>query len=282
MADASRPELGRYGIWQSQHDLSPEIAQEIEQAGFGTVWIGSSPPGDLRLAEQLIAATDRLTVATGIVNMWATDAGEVASSYQRIEERHPGRFLLGVGIGHPEATQEYRDPYRTIVDYLDVLDAAGVPVQHRALAALGPKVLKLAAERSGVVHPYLVTPEYTRDARSRIGADAVLAPEQKVVLETDPEKARVLGRGRVATPYLHLSNYIANLKRLGWSDADVAPDGSDALVDALVVHGDTEAVVRGLTAHLDAGADHVCAQIVVPKGTDLVPAIRALGAALPR
>lgn len=282
MADASRPELGRYGIWQSQFDLSPEIAQEIERAGFGTVWIGASPPGDLQLIEQLIAATDHLTVATGIVNMWATDAGEVAKSYQRIEERHPGRFLLGVGIGHPEATQEYRDPYRTIVEYLDVLDAAGVPVQHRALAALGPKVLKLAAERTGVVHPYLVTPEYTRDARARLGADAVLAPEHKVVLETDPDKARALGRGRVAMPYLHLSNYIANLKRLGWSDSDVAPDGSDALIDALVAHGDVDTVVRGLTAHLDAGADHVSAQIVVPEGADLVPGIRALGAALPK
>jgi probable F420-dependent oxidoreductase len=282
MADASRPELGRYGIWQSQFDLSPEIAQEIERAGFGTVWIGASPPGDLQLIEQLIAATDHLTVATGIVNMWATDAGEVAKSCQRIEERHPGRFLLGVGIGHPEATQEYRDPYRTIVEYLDVLDAGGVPVQHRALAALGPKVLKLAAERTGVVHPYLVTPEYTREARARLGADAVLAPEHKVVLETDPAKARALGRSRVAMPYLHLSNYIANLKRLGWSDADVAPDGSDALIDALVAHGDVDTVVRGLTAHLDAGADHVSAQIVVPDGGDLVPVIRALGAALPR
>ncbi|MGI5130401.1 LLM class F420-dependent oxidoreductase [Pseudonocardia sp. CA-107938] len=279
---ASTPVLGRYGIWQSAADLTPEVAQEIERAGFGTVWIGSSPPADLDLPERLIAATDRLTVATGIVNMWATDAAEVAKSYQRIEERHPGRFLLGVGIGHPEATAAYRDPYRTIVEYLDVLDAAGVPQEHLALAALGPKVLKLAAERTGVVHPYLVTPEYTREARALLGPDAVLAPEQKVVLETDVEQARALARGRVANPYLHLRNYIANLKRLGWSDADLAPDGSDALIDALVAHGDAETAVRGLTAHLDAGADHVCAQVVVPQGADLVPPIRALGAALPR
>lgn len=259
---ASTPDLGRYGIWQGLGELSPEIAQEIERAGFGTVWIGASPPADLEFAESLIAATEHLVVATGIVNMWASDPGEVAASYHRIEERHPGRFLLGVGIGHPEATKEYASPYRTMIDYLDALDAAGVPKEHLALAALGPKVLDLAAERTGVVHPYLVPPEYTREARAQLGPGVPLAPEQKVVIETDPERARAVGRPRVANPYLHLRNYIANLKRLGWSDADLAPDGSDALIDALVVHGDAPTVAAGLKAHLDAGADHVCLQPV--------------------
>lgn len=278
-AVASTPELGRHGIWQARFELSPEIVQEIEKAGFGTVWVGASPPADLEFIESLIAATEHLTVATGIVNMWASDPAEVAASYHRIEERHPGRLLLGVGIGHPEATEEYRSPYQTMIDYLDALDAAGVPKEHLSLAALGPKVLDLAAERTGVVHPYLVPVEYTRQARAQLGPGVPLAPEQKIVIETDPEKARAIGRTRT-TMYLNLRNYVANLKRLGWSDADVAPDGSDALIDVLAIHGDAATVAAGLTAHLDAGADHVSAQIIVADPSEYLPALRALGEAL--
>ena len=165
--------------------------------------------------------------------------------HHRVAAAHPGRFLLGVGIGHPEATQEYRSPYDTIVDYLDVLDAEGVPVEDRALAALGPKVLALAAERTAGAHPYLTTPEHTRHAREILGDGPLLAPEQKVVLDTDPVAARALGRPAVDRPYLHLRNYTSNLKRLGWTDADLADGGSDALIDALAVHGDAATVAAG-------------------------------------
>jgi probable F420-dependent oxidoreductase len=272
-------ELGRIGIWDRRDRLTPRLAREVEALGYGAVWIGGSPPGDLFLAQELLDATTHLAVATGIVNMWATPATEVAESYHRIEQAHPGRFLLGVGIGHPEATQEYRSPFDTIVDYLDVLDAEGVPVEGRALAALGPKVLALSAERTAGAHPYLTTPEHTRFARELLGDGPLLAPEQKVVVSTDPEAARALGRPAVDRPYLHLRNYTSNLKRLGWTDADLADGGSDALIDALVVHGDAGTVAAGVTAHLDAGADHVCLQLLTAPGADPLPDLRALATA---
>jgi probable F420-dependent oxidoreductase len=273
-------ELGRIGIWDRRDRLTPRLAREVEALGYGAIWIGGSPPGDLYLAQELLDATTHLAVATGIVNMWATPATEVAESYHRIEQAHPGRFLLGVGIGHPEATQEYRSPFDTIVDYLDVLDAEGVPVEGRALAALGPKVLALSADRTAGAHPYLTTPEHTRFARELLGDGPLLAPEQKVVVSTDPEAARALGRPAVDRPYLHLRNYTSNLKRLGWTDADLADGGSDALIDALVVHGDPATVAAGLTAHLDAGADHVCLQLLRAPDADPLPDLRALAKAL--
>ncbi|WP_219415227.1 LLM class F420-dependent oxidoreductase [Pseudonocardia nigra] len=273
-------ELGRYGIWRHAGGLDPEFAVEAEALGYGAIWIGGSPSGDLQLAEDMLAATERIAVATGIVNIWATPAEEAAASYHRIEAAHPGRFLLGVGIGHPEATSDYRRPYATIVDYLDRLDAAEVPVAGRALAALGPKVLALAGERTAGAHPYLTTPEHTRQAREQLGEGALLAPEQKVVLETDPERARAIGRPPVRKPYLGLRNYTSNLKRLGWTDADIADGGSDALIDALVAHGDAQAVAARLTEHLDAGADHVCAQVLTEGWTDPLPALRDLAKAL--
>jgi probable F420-dependent oxidoreductase len=266
-------ELGRIGIWRQATGLSPELAAEVEALGYGAIWIGSSPDGDLRLAEQLLGATNHIAVATGIVNVWKDDAATVGASYHRIAARYPGRFLLGLGIGHPEATQEYRQPYATLVSYLDELDDLGVPAQARVLAALGPKVLELAARRTAGAHPYLVTPDHTRQARQLLGAGPLLAPEQKVVLETDPERARAIGRPRVEKPYLGLSNYLASLRRLGWTDADLADGGSDRLIDALVLHGDAEAIGRGITAHLDAGADHVAIQVL---GPDPRPALRAL------
>lgn len=255
-------ELGKFGIWAHSSGLGTDVVTEVEKLGYGAIWIGGSPDGDLQIVDQLLEVTDHIAIATGIVNMWKDDAATVAASYHRIEQRWPGRFLLGVGIGHPEATQEYIKPYDKIVSYLDELDAAGVPVEGRALAALGPKVLKLAAERTAGAHPYLTTPEHTREARAVMGPGALLAPEQKVVLDTDVTRARAVAREKVANPYLRLSNYVSNLKRLGWSEGDVAGDGSDELIDALVAQGDAEAAARGVVAHLDAGADHVCVQVI--------------------
>jgi probable F420-dependent oxidoreductase len=266
-------ELGRIGIWRHSSGLTPEVVAEVEALGYGAIWVGGSPPGDLGVVEHLLDTTDHIAVATGIVNVWKDDAATVGASYHRITARHPGRFLLGLGIGHPEATREYQQPFAKLVSYLDELDDLKVPAGGRALAALGPKVLRLAAERSAGAHPYLVTPEHTRQARQILGDGPLLAPEQKVVLETDPVQARAIGRPYVQKPYLGLTNYLSSLRRLGWTDADFADGGSDALIDALVVHGDPAAIARGITAHLDAGADHVAVQALNP---DPLPALRAL------
>ena len=270
---------GRYGIWASGPQLDPELAATIERLGYGAVWIGGSPPADLELPESLLAATDHLVVATGIVNMWGSPAAETATSYRRIAERYPDRFLLGVGIGHPEAVGQYRKPYATIVEYLDELDAGGVPVEGRALAALGPKVLAVARDRTAGAHPYLTTPHHTRAARRILGDGPLLAPEQKVVLDTDVERARATGREKVRNPYLRLTNYRNNLLREGFTEQDL-DTASDALVDALAVHGDAATVAAGLTAHLDAGADHICAQVLVGDVAEYIPALTSLAEAL--
>jgi probable F420-dependent oxidoreductase len=270
--------LGTHGVWRHAAGLTPDLARGIEELGFGALWVGGSPPGDLALIESLLAATDRIAVATGIVNMWAVPADTVAAAYARLAKRYPDRFLLGVGVGHPEATSDYRRPYATIVDYLDGLDRACVPRSAVVLAALGPKVLRLSAERTAGAHPYLTTPEHTRSARDALGAGVLLAPEQTVVLDGDAERARAAAREMLGT-YLGLRNYTTNFRALGFTDADLADGGSDRLVDALVAHGDAAAVAARLTAHLDAGADHVCAQ-VLPAGDDPLPALRELAGAL--
>lgn len=269
-----RAQPGTLGIWAHVARLSPELAREVERLGYGAIWIGGSPSGDLSIVDDLLDATDRLVVATGIVNIWKDPARTVAASHHRIAQRFPRRFVLGVGVGHPEATSDYQHPYTALVEYLDVLDAEGVPIDDRVLAALGPKVLRLAADRTAGAHPYLTTPEHTRRARHVLGHDAFLAPEHKVVLERDPQRARALGRPRVAEPYLGLRNYLANLRRLGWSDEDFADGGSDALIDALVAHGDAPTVAARVREHLAAGADHVAIQLITEQGADPLPGYR--------
>lgn len=255
-------DLGRYGVWGHARSLTAERARDLESLGFGALWQGGSPEADLRHVRDLLDATNTIVIATGIVNIWTADATAVAASYHQIEAAHPGRFLLGLGVGHPEAVAEYRSPYQALVDYLDVLDGEGVPVQRRVLAALGPKVLRLARDRSAGAHPYLVTPEHTRSARAILGPDRLLAPEQRVVLEADPSAARAVGRPTVVKPYLGLTNYTSNLRRLGYSDADLSGGGSDRLIDDLVVYGNSAEVARRLGQHLDAGADHVAIQLL--------------------
>ncbi|MCA1846328.1 MAG: TIGR03620 family F420-dependent LLM class oxidoreductase, partial [Actinobacteria bacterium] len=213
--------LGTLGIWQFTAKATPELAVEAERLGYGTVWVGGSPDGSLEQAEALLDATERITVATGIVNMWKDDAATVAASYQRLEAKHPGRFLLGVGIGHREHIEAYRSPYDKIVEYLHQLDDGGVPAGRRVIAALGPRVLELSAARAAGAHPYLTTPEHTAFARKVIGPDALLAPEHKVVVDTNPELARAIGR-KVVKGYLGLVNYRQNLLRFGFSEDDMA------------------------------------------------------------
>ena len=280
MTERARDQLGRFGIWRGGSQLTPALAAELERLGFGALWIGGSPSGDLTLVEQLLDRTTTLTLATGIVNIWQDDAHLVAASFQRIESRQPGRFLLGVGAGHREATQQYEKPYQKLVDYVDTLLTDGVPKDSLVLAALGPKVLRLAAERTAGAHPYLVTTEYTRRAREIVGPGPLLAPDHKVVLDTDLARARALGRSRVKNPYLGLVNYTNNLRRLGWGDDDLSGDGSDALIDALVAHGSPDEVAAALTRHLDAGADHVAIQLLTAPGTEPLDGYRQLAQAL--
>jgi probable F420-dependent oxidoreductase len=281
MTERARDHLGRYGIWRWWGGDTPELAVGLEGLGFGTLWLGGSPSGDLIAVEQVLAATSTLTVATGILNVWQDpDPGKVASSFARVDARHPGRFLLGVGIGHPEVAKEYARPYETLARYVDGLRSGGVPADSLVLAALGPRVLRLAAEKTAGAHPYLVPPEYTRQAREILGAGPLLAPEQKAVLETDPDKARAIGRPRVQFPYLGAVNYRSNLARLGWSDDDMDNGGSDALIDALVASGSDDQVAARVNAHLDAGADHVCVQLLTETNDHLLDDYTHLARAL--
>ncbi|MEV0703334.1 LLM class F420-dependent oxidoreductase [Saccharopolyspora sp. NPDC050389] len=268
--------LGKIGIWRISTQLDPELAVEVEKLGYGTIWIGGSPPADLELAERLLDATERITVATGIVNIWNSDPQTVAESYHRIAAKHPNRFVLGIGAGHREMTDTYTKPYQALVDYLDRLDAAGVPQSGRVLAALGPKVLKLAGDRAAGAHPYLTVPAHTRHAREILGDAPLLAPEQKVVLDTDPDRARATGRATVGM-YLNLGNYTRNLLRYGFTDEDVAQPGSDRLIDAVALHGSAAEIAEGINAHLDAGANHVSIQAL---GDAPLPTYRALAEAL--
>jgi probable F420-dependent oxidoreductase len=280
MTERARDHLGRFGVWRAFSQVTPELAAELERLGYGTLWLGGSPGGDLVQVEELIEATASLTLGTSIVNMWKDDAHTVAASFARIEGRHPGRFLLGVGAGHREATQGYARPYDTLVRYVDVLLGDGVPADSLVLAALGPKVLRLATERTAGAIPYLVPPEHSRQAREILGPGPLLAPEQKVVLETDPERARATGRPRVQNPYLGLVNYTSNLRRLGWRDEDLSDGGSDALIDALVAQGSGEEVAARLAEHFAAGADHVAVQLLTASDADVLDGYRKLALAL--
>lgn len=274
--------LGQIGVWRGagRSPLSPELAVALEQLGYGTLWVGGSPDGSLADIERLLDATTTLTLATGIVNIWQDPADVVAASWARIEARHPGRFLLGVGAGHREATREYARPYEVLSEYVSTLLGAGVPRDRLALAALGPKVLRLAAERTAGAHPYLVTPEHTRMAREVMGAGPLLAPEHKAVIGGDPARSLALARRRVQLPYLSLLNYTANLRRLGWSDSDLRDGGSDALINALVARGSAGQVAARLREHLAAGADHVCVQLLAEDDAALMAGYRELAAAL--
>ncbi|HLS78286.1 MAG TPA: LLM class F420-dependent oxidoreductase [Nocardia sp.] len=270
--------LGRFGVWRGYKGFQPEEAAELEELGYGALWLGGSPPAALETVEPLLAATERLTVATSIVNIWTAPVAELAASFHRIENRYPGRFLLGIGVGHPEAVDAYRKPYGALVEYLDKLDAAGVPRSRRAVAALGPRVLELARDRALGALPYLGTPEHTRRARAVVGARSLLAVEQKLVVDDDPGRARSIGRPMVAR-YLGLANYVNNLRRLGYEESDFAGEGSDRLIDALAVHGTARRVAEQVSAHLDAGADHVALQAL---GEDYLTPLRELAPLLTR
>ena len=256
-------ELGTVGIWG--HDIAldtpeaREAAAELEELGYGAVWIGGSPP--VAFAERVLAATTRLTVATGILNIWQHKAADVAAQSIAANKAYGGRFLLGLGASHAKLVPAYAKPYTAMVDWIDELDAAGHPADERVLAALGPKMLALSRDRANGAHPYLVTPEHTARARDILGAGKLLAPELKVVLGTDADKARQIAREHLAI-YLELPNYLNSLRTLGLDDADLADGGSDRFVDLTVAWGDEDVIADRLRQHLDAGADHVTVQVL--------------------
>lgn len=273
---ARKPNLGRFG--SLSRGVTPSQAKDIEALGYGAVWVAGSPPAELDWVEPLLEATTTLQVATAVVNIWAAAAGPVSESFHRIEQAYPGRFLLGIGVGHPEAHQQYRTPLDALTEYLDKLDEYGVPKNRRVVAALGPKVLQLSAERSAGTNPAMSTPEHTAQARDIIGANAFLAPEHKVVLTTDTDSARAAGR-KALDFYLGMRNYKNNWTRPGFSDDDVARPGSDRLLDAVVAHGTADAVAARLKQHLDAGADHVSVQVLA-ESDQLVAALAELAGPL--
>jgi probable F420-dependent oxidoreductase len=273
---ASKPNLGRFGSFG--RGVTPAQAKDIEALGYGSVWVGGSPPAELAWVEPLLEATTTLQIATGIVNIWSDAAAPVAESFHRIDRAYPGRFLLGIGVGHPEAISEYRKPYDALTEYLDQLDELGVPANRRVVAALGPQVLKLSARRSAGAHPYLTTPEHTAQARELMGPSAFLAPEHKAVLTTDAEQARAVAR-KMLPVYFNLANYRNNWKRLGFSEEEVTFPGSDRLIDSLVAYGTPEAIAARLKEHLDAGADHVPVQVLT-KDENLVSALAELAGPL--
>lgn len=269
---SSGPNLGRFGSFG--RGVTPQQATEIEALGYGAVWVGGSPPAALSWVEPILQATTTLCVPTGIVNIWSAPAQRVAESFHRIEAAYPGRFLLGIGVGHAEMISEYRKPYNALVEYLDRLDDYGVPANRRVVAALGPRVLGLSARRSAGAHPYLTTPEHTARARELIGPSAFLAPEHKVVLTTDSARARTVGR-QALDMYFNLANYRNNWKRLGFTDDEVSRPGSDRLVDAVVAYGTPDAIAARLNEHLLAGADHVPIQVLT-EDDNLVSALTEL------
>ena len=272
----SRMDLGRVGIWTGALDGVPsaeaqQAAVRLEATGIKTLWVPETIGRDpFVTATLLLSATSTLQIATGIANIYARDAVTMANTQRSLEEAFPGRFLLGLGVSHEVLVasirrHSYDKPYSRMKAYLDEMDAAlfiAVGPTERpptVLAALGPRMLGLAGERADGAHPYFVTPEHTATAREILGPEPLLAPEQMVVLDTDRDRAHAIARQAMAM-YLSAPNYVNNLKRLGFTDADVAGGGSDRLVEAIVACGDAEVALKRVQAHFDAGADHVAVQ----------------------
>jgi probable F420-dependent oxidoreductase len=261
------------GVWSSQLRYGDpgeiaDAAAELDELGYSALWIPDVGGDVFASVETLLSATRTAAVATGILNLWMHSPEETAAAHHRLSAAHGDRFLVGIGVSHSmlvDAGQpgRYQRPLSAMKGFLDGLDAAAEPLDRsdRVLAALGPKMLELARDRAAGAHPYNVTPEHTAQARAAVGPDALVLPEQAVALTTDPERARRLGRQHLEH-YLLLPNYTNNLRRLGFGDDDFAAGGSDRLIDALVAWGDPGAIADRVQEHRDAGADHVCIQVV--------------------
>jgi probable F420-dependent oxidoreductase len=280
-------DLGRVGVWWSgswrdQDHPATDVAAELESLGYGALWSsGRFDPGLSPHFEKLLASTDHVVVASGIVSIWTGAPADVGPAVAELEGRFPDRFLLGVGASHGAIVADYTRPYSKMVAYLDALDVlpTAVPPERRVLAALGPRMLELAAARSAGAHPYFVPVEHTARARETLGPGPLLAPEVAVVLETDPVRARELARAYART-YLGLPNYTQNLRTFGFGDEDIEGGGSDRLIDAVIPWGDAGTLASAVGAHHDAGADHVCVQIVTGRQACPLDEYRQLAAAL--
>ncbi len=283
--DALRTALGRIGVWSfALESLTAveerEAVAQIEELGAGAIWLpeGVESREVFSHASWTAASTEHVVVATGIANIWARDAIAMANGWRMLTDAYPDRFLLGIGVSHAPSVSRRGNTYATPVsamrEYLDALDRAPSSAPEpeayprSVLAALGPRMLELAGERSLGAHPYFVPVEHTAFARARLGPEPVLAVEQAVVLGTDPSAARRIARQH-AVGYLQTTNYANNLKRMGWTDGDLAGQGSDAVIDAVVAWGDVDAIERRVRQHLDAGADHVCVQVLRDDETDV-------------
>lgn len=271
-------DIGRVGVWYGAIDALPtpeaqRAAQVVEELGFGALWVAEAVGREPFVSSAvLLAATERLALATGIANIYARDPMTMAAAQKTLAEAFPGRFLLGIGVSHGHLVagvrkHDWSKPYSYMVEYLDKMDSALYMARGpqedpgRILAALGPKMLQLSATRANGSHPYFTTPEHTAIARETMGADALLAPEQMVVLESDPVEARRIARAGMKI-YLGLPNYYNNLARLGFDESDWTDGGSDRLVDAIVAWGTEEQIAARVAEHHAAGADHVCVQVL--------------------
>ena len=290
-------DVGTLGVWSGElrflrdRGAAREAASAVDELGYGAIWLPGSTAGKgqpiYEIVGEILDATHTTTVATGIVSIWAETAEATAAAQVQLRERHPGRFLLGLGSSHVQLVSEeekelLRKPRTAMIRYLDAIDAAqdADTSGERILAALGPKMLELARDRALGSHPYFVTPAHTAVAREALGPDALLAPEQAVVLETDPDKARAIGR-KFMSVYLGLPNYTNNLLRHGFDESDLLDGGSDRLVDAVAAWGDEAAIAARVAEHRAAGADHVALQVLHDHpGTPPLDEWRRIAAAL--
>ncbi len=280
-------DLGRVGAWWSgtwklADEPGLDTAAAMESLGYGTLWSsGGFDPGLSPHFGRLLDSTSTVRVASGIVSIWASTPEEIGPAVADLEAHHPGRFLLGLGASHRAIVADYSRPYSKMVAFLDRLDALAQPVppERRLLAALRPRMLELAAARAAGAHPYVVPVEHTARAREILGPDPVLATEVAVVLETDPAKARELARA-YASIYLGLPNYTSNLREFGFGDDDIEHGGSDRLIDAVIPWGDPATIAGRVRQHLEAGADHVCLQVVAGRSDFPLDEYRALAPAL--
>lgn len=267
------PNIGRVGIWAMELRFGDaaaidEAAAELDALGYGALWIpGGIDDAVLGDVDRLLSATSRIAICTGIINIWKQEAADVAAWWKGQSAERQARVWLGIGVSHaPIIGDAWMKPVAKTRDWLDQADAAGLPGDAMCIAALGPKMMALAGKRTGGAHPYLADPAHTAISRPILGDGKVLAPEQGVVLETDPGKARALAREAVAF-YTSLPNYANNWRRLGYSEEDIATV-SDRLVDGIFAWGTAAQIAERVKAHHDAGADHVCLQAITGAGLD--------------
>jgi probable F420-dependent oxidoreductase len=286
MRDISGTGIWSAGLRYGDRTEAAEAAAELEELGYSALWVPDIGGDVFEVVERLMAATTTATIATGILNLWMHSAEETATAHARLTTAYGDRFLVGIGVSHAVLIDagepgRYRKPLAATASFLDELDSAPTPLpqSERVLAALGPKMLELARTRAAGSHPYNVTPEHTALAREALGPSSLVLPEQAVALATDPDTARTLGRGHLAH-YLALPNYTNNLRRLGFGDDDLSAGGSDRLIDALVAWGDENAIESRIRQHHDAGANHVCIQVLGEEGLFPRKAWRALAPVL--